>query len=178
MIPAKVANVVGLGLIGGSVALALQDRGWTVWGRDLDASRQAAAHERGVIHEVGMNADASISFVATPADESELAVAELLKNTHGVVTDVGSVKSRLVAAVASPRFVGGHPMAGSEMDGLDGADSSMFEGAIWVLTPGTSSDDTFATVAAVVNTLGAEVVVLPADRHDDLVAVISHMSHC
>jgi prephenate dehydrogenase len=177
MMSAKVANVVGLGLIGGSVALALQDRGWTVWGSDLDASRQEAALERGVIHEVGTNVEASISFVATPADESEQTVVALLQKTRGVVTDVGSVKSRLVAAVASPRFVGGHPMAGSELDGLDGADSSMFEGAIWVLTPGASSDDTFATVAGVVNTLGAEVVVLPADRHDDLVAVISHVPH-
>ena len=159
------------------MALALRERGWTVWGSDLDAGRQALALERGVIDVGGTCPDAVISFVATPADQSEAAVRMLLTQTSGVITDVGSVKARLVAAVASPRFVGGHPMAGSELDGLDGADSSMFEGAIWVLTPGGAADETFSTVAGVVNTLGAEVVVLPAERHDDLVAVISHVPH-
>ena len=159
------------------MALALRERGWTVWGSDLDADRQALALERGIIDVSGTCPDAVISFVATPADQSEAAVRMLLAQTSGVITDVGSVKERLVAAVASPRFVGGHPMAGSELDGLDGADSSMFEGAIWVLTPGGASDETFATVTGVVNTLGAEVVVLPAERHDDLVAVISHVPH-
>ena len=172
-----VANVVGLGLIGGSVALALRERGWSVWGSDVDASRQTVAVECGVIDAIGVSPDAHISFVATPADQSEATVGRLLNETVGVITDVGSVKARLVAAVASSRFVGGHPMAGSELDGLDGADPSMFQGAIWVLTPGTASDETFAIVAGVVNTLGAEVVVLPAERHDDLVAVISHVPH-
>ncbi len=159
------------------MALALRERGWTIWGSDLDADRQALALEKGVIDVSGTCPDAVISFVATPADQSEAAVRMLLAETSGVITDVGSVKARLVSAVASPRFVGGHPMAGSELDGLDGADSSMFEGAIWVLTPGNASDETFATVTGVVNTLGAEVVVLPAERHDDLVAVISHVPH-
>src|SRR5207253_638851 len=96
----------------------------------------------------------------------------------GVVTDVGSVKSSIVAACDDPRFIGGHPMAGSELEGLDGADPNMFAGAVWVLTPGPSTADaTFATAAALAAEPGAEVVALPADRHDQVVAVVSHVPH-
>lgn len=108
------------------------------------------------------------------ADEVKRALAE----TTGIVTDVGSVKGGIVASTSDPRFVGGHPMAGSELDGLDGADPEMFVGAVWVLTPEPSTaDETFAAAAAVVAELGAEVVALPADRHDQVVAVISHVPH-
>ena len=95
-----------------------------------------------------------------------------------MVTDVGSVKSGVAAAVADPRFIGGHPMAGSELDGLDGADGSMFEGAVWVLTPtGDTDDTTFSSVASVVASFGADVVAMAPDRHDQVVAVISHVPH-
>ncbi len=131
-----------------------------------------------VIDAIGLDAEASITFVATPvlalADQVKRALAE----TGGIVTDVGSVKGGIVAATDDARFVGGHPMAGSELDGLDGADASMFVGAVWVLTPqpGTA-DETFAIAAAVVAELGADVVALPAERHDQVVAVISHVPH-
>jgi prephenate dehydrogenase len=95
-----------------------------------------------------------------------------------VVSDVGSVKGPIAAAVADPRFCAGHPMAGSELDGLDGADAALFEGAVWVLTPtAETADTTFAAVARIVSDLGAEVVALPPDRHDTLVAVVSHVPH-
>jgi prephenate dehydrogenase len=69
-------------------------------------------------------------------------------------------------------------MAGSELEGLDGADGSMFEGAVWVLTPTvTTADSTFSLVAAIVAELGAEVIALPPGRHDEVVAVISHVPH-
>ena len=69
-------------------------------------------------------------------------------------------------------------MAGSELDGLDGADASMFNGAVWVLTPTAGTDDvTFAHVAGVVAELGAEVVAMAPDRHDEMVAVVSHVPH-
>jgi prephenate dehydrogenase len=105
-------------------------------------------------------------------------VKRVLAETKGLVTDVGSVKSGVAQAIDDPRFIGGHPMAGSELEGLDGADASMFEGAVWVLTPSSTTDDnTFSTVAAVVAELGADVVALPPDRHDQVVAVISHVPH-
>jgi prephenate dehydrogenase len=172
------ANIAGLGLIGGSIGLALAERGWHVSGDDLDPARVERAMSMGCVHAAGLDASAEITIVATPvlavADQVKRALAE----TDGVVTDVGSVKNSIAVAIDDPRFVGGHPMAGSELDGLDGADGTMFEGAIWVLTPtATTADTTFSAVAAVVNELGAEVIALPPDRHDQVVAVISHVPH-
>jgi prephenate dehydrogenase len=84
----------------------------------------------------------------------------------------------VVEAVGDPRFVGGHPMAGSEQEGLDGADPDLFVGATWVLTPTPATADTaYAVLAGVVASLGAEVVALPPERHDALVAVVSHVPH-
>jgi prephenate dehydrogenase len=101
-----------------------------------------------------------------------------LAQTKGIVSDVGGVKASVVDAVRNPRFVGGHPMAGSELAGLDGADETLFEGAVWVLTPSVeSSDETFEKLAKVITSLGAEIVVLDAQRHDRLVAVVSHLPH-
>jgi len=170
--------VVGLGLIGGSVALALRCRGWHVTGDDNQPGRADEALGRGILDAVGLDARAEVTFIAAPV----LAVPDLVKRalteTSGVVTDVGSTKSSVVRSIDDPRFIGGHPMAGSELEGLDGADDSMFEGAVWVLSPtATTANATFSVVAAVVAELGAEVVALPADRHDQVVAVISHVPH-
>lgn len=170
--------MVGLGLIGGSVALALRERGWHVTGDDAVAGRAEDARARGIVDAVGLDPHAAVTFLAAPVS----AVAELAKRalaeTDGVVTDVASTKGSLALAVDDPRFIGGHPMAGSELEGLDGADAAMFEGAVWVLTPtAATADATFTAVAGVVAELGAEVVALPADRHDEVVAVISHVPH-
>ena len=175
---ARRANVIGLGLIGGSVALALTSRGWTVGGDDADPGRVEAAVRMGAITAGGLDPGAAITFVATPASAVPDLVKQALAATRGVVTDVASVKGPVTAAVTDERFCGGHPMAGSELDGLDGADATMFEGAVWVLTPTpATADRTFATVARAVSDLGAEVVALPPDRHDALVAVVSHVPH-
>ena len=172
------ANVLGRGLIGGSIARALSERGWHVSGDDRDDGRAATAQERGYIAALGVDPTAEITFVATPVLTVADQVKRALGETSGLVTDVGSVKAAVVGAVDDPRFVGGHPMAGSELEGLDGADATMFEGAVWVLTPSASTaDETFSAVAAVVVELGADVVALPADRHDQTVAVISHVPH-
>lgn len=174
-----IANVSGLGLIGGSIGRALRARGWTVHGHDVDPMRLARARELGVIDAAGLHPDAAVTFVAAPVLSLPEAVRHALDHTTtGVVTDVGSVKATVAAAVSDPRFVPGHPMAGSELVGLDGADPDMFVGAVWVLTPNPgTADDTFARVASVVHALGAEVVALPPDRHDALVAVVSHVPH-
>jgi prephenate dehydrogenase len=176
---ARRANVVGLGLIGGSVARALRARGWHVSGDDLVGERSEAAARLGYVDAVGLDPDAELSVVATPVGAAPAAIARALASTSGVVTDVGSTKAAVVAAVGpEPRYVGGHPMAGSELDGLDGADPTLFEGAVWVLTPtAATADPTFARVAEVVSELGAEVVALPPGRHDALVAVVSHVPH-
>ena len=94
------------------------------------------------------------------------------------MVDVGGVKAPITAALGHPRFLGGHPMAGSELEGLSGADGDLFTGAVWVLTPtATTTDEVFTGVVSVVSSLGAEVVALPPDRHDALVAVVSHVPH-
>ena len=107
-----------------------------------------------------------------------MTVLELLEATTGIVTDVGSTKLDISRAVHNPRYVGGHPMAGSEQDGLSGADGDLFRGATWVLTPDDETDEAaFARVRAVVRSLGAEVLVLAPKTHDRLVAQVSHVPH-
>lgn len=171
------ACVVGTGLIGGSIGLALRERGWHVTGADDDSSRAARALELGALDSIGEDRDAELTFVATPVG-SIAAVASVSLANGGVVTDVGSVKASVVDAVDHPRFVGGHPMAGSEQEGVDGARADLFQGAVWVLTPTPATDDdAHALVRSVVSSLGAEVVELPPARHDALVAVVSHVPH-
>ena len=172
------ANVLGLGLIGGSICVALRDRGWVISGDDNDQGRVAEALSRGIISAAGLDPAAEITFVAVPVMAVVDQVRRALVETSGVVTDVGSVKAAVCGAIGDARFIGGHPMAGSELEGLDGADPDLFAGAVWVLTPTSgTSDAAFSTVAAIVNDLGAEVVGLDPARHDELVAVVSHVPH-
>ena len=172
------ATVVGLGLIGGSICVALRERGWLVSGDDQDPQRVTEALERGLISAAGIDAESQVTFVAVPVTAISLQVQRALDATNGIVTDVGSVKAVVTRTITDPRFIGGHPMAGSELEGLDGADGELFTGAVWVLTPTpTTSDAAFATVANIVNDLGAEVVGLDPVRHDELVAIVSHVPH-
>ncbi|MFK8024905.1 MAG: prephenate dehydrogenase [Ilumatobacter sp.] len=172
------ANVIGLGLIGGSIAVGLRERGWHVTGTDDRPDLEAAAVSRNVVDAGGLDADADITFVAVPVLGGTDAVRRALGDTSGIVTDVGSVKGPICEAITDPRFVGGHPMAGSERDGLDGADANLFESAIWVLTPDDDADDlVFAKLTGIIKSLGAEVVAISPDRHDELVAVVSHVPH-
>ncbi len=172
------ATVVGLGLIGGSLCVALRERGWLVSGDDQDPQRVTEALERGLISAAGIDAESQVTFVAVPVTAISLQVQRALDATSGIVTDVGSVKAVVTQTITDPRFIGGHPMAGSELEGLDGADGELFTGAVWVLTPTpATSDVAFATVANIVNDLGAEVVGLDPVRHDELVAIVSHVPH-
>lgn len=171
------AGLVGTGLIGGSVGRALRDAGWHVTGTDQDAERVARALELGVIDAAGTDPAAEITFVAVPVSAVPGAAREALAH-GGVVTDVGSVKAPVVAAVDHPRFVGGHPMAGSEAIGVDGARADLFDGAAWVLTPTTSTDQqAHALVHSVVRSFGADVLTLAPEQHDRLVATVSHVPH-
>ena len=106
------ANIIGTGLIGGSIGLGLRAAGWHVSGIDLDEIRADRAKELGAIDTVGLDAGAAITFVAVPVQAIPAAARRALDATSGVVTDVGSVKASVVQAVADGRFVGGHPMAG------------------------------------------------------------------
>jgi prephenate dehydrogenase len=175
------ALVVGVGLIGGSIGAALRDAGWHVLGRDLQAAGLERAIALGAIDEAAPPVgpvDVELTFVATPVGAIAAEVRRALADTPGLVTDAGSVKAPLIELMSDPRYVGGHPMAGSEQEGVDGARADLFEGRTWVLTPVEGTDgDTFARIRSVVAGFGAEVISLPPERHDSMVAVVSHVPH-
>ena len=173
--------IVGVGLIGGSIGLALRADGWQVVGVDRDEQRLADAVARGAIDRTALVDDlpaCDLAVVATPVDAAVGMVERLLAAGAGAVTDVGSVKAEIADGITDPRFVPGHPMAGSEQDGLEGASADLFSGAMWVLCPtATTDDDVFAAVRDLVASLGANPIAIPAERHDLLVAVVSHVPH-
>ncbi len=176
------AMIFGTGLIGGSVGRALTDRAWHVSGVDTGAGVAARAVELGALASVGVDHGADLVVVATPVHAAAAIIGDVLTsgawNADVVVTDVGSVKAPLVSAVDHPRFVGGHPMAGSEQVGVEGASAELFVGATWVLTPTPVTDpDAYAQVRTVLADLGANVVALDPAQHDALVAVVSHVPH-
>lgn len=172
------ANVIGTGLIGGSVGMALRQRGWFVTGEDSDPERAQQALDAGAIDATGLDANAAITFVATPVAQVVEQVGRALVRTAGVVTDVASVKGSIASAISDSRFVPGHPMAGSEQEGLKGARSELFSGAVWVLTPGeTTAEHAYTQVRTVVRSLGADVVSLLPVEHDRVVATVSHVPH-
>jgi prephenate dehydrogenase len=178
MAPSRTATLVGTGLIGGSIGLALRKAGWSVVGTDADPERAQAALAHGAVDAVGEDPSSDLTVVATPVGAIATEARRLLDAGHPVVTDVGSVKAPVVAAVGHPAFVGGHPMAGSEQEGIEAATPDLFEGATWVLTPTAATDDrAYATVRSAIVALGAEVVDLEPARHDALVAEVSHVPH-
>ena len=175
------AHVVGLGLIGASVALALQECDWSVTGVDSNAATVTAAIERGVVTNRELKPDVDLVVIATPAGVvSDVAndVLSQLTNPEVIVTDVAGVKGSIVAQVPDPRFLGGHPMAGSELRGLSGARSDLFQGSTWVLTPTDhTSPTTYSRLHGILREIGANVVAVSAPDHDRLVAIASHVPH-
>ncbi len=158
--------------------MALRKAGWHVTGIEPDAERAEAAVAAGAVDVIGGAGPCDLAVAATPPSSLAAVVQQLLDAGAAIVTDVGSVKAPVVAAVSDPRFIGGHPMAGSEQDGLTGADPELFRDAVWVLTPtGTTDDAALAEVREVVSQLGAQVIALAPERHDALVAVVSHVPH-
>ena len=170
--------------MGGSVALALRANGWTVLGADQALLAALRGKDLGAFDEV-VDLDASaevfdvdITFVAVPVLSVGEIVALALERTTGLVTDLGSVKWPVTEAIKDIRFIGGHPMAGSEQDGIDGSTATMFQGRTWVLTPNDGTSSTAYTyLHSIVSSMGALVVSVPPDRHDEIVAVTSHVPH-
>ena len=174
----KKAGIIGLGLIGGSIGLALCEEGWDVIGRDINPTRVNDAKTMGAITSEGSMKNCEVVFVATPVADIAESIHQALQEGAKAVTDVGSVKGSIVHQVDDKRFIPGHPMAGSEQEGIKGARSDLFRGAAWVLTPPEGSDDLcFEIVQSTVIALGADVVVIDPDSHDKLVAVVSHVPH-
>jgi prephenate dehydrogenase len=181
------AAVIGTGLIGGSIGLALAGLGHDVVGFDSDSERLARARELEAVGSVAADLEdaasgADVAFVALPVGAIAAAVARLLDAGVSLVTDVGSVKGPVVAEVArlcpegAARFIGGHPMAGSEQEGIDGARADLFVGAAWVVTPTpATAEGTYATLSGILRELQAEVVAVTPEDHDVLVSFVSHV---
>src|SRR5664280_2235672 len=167
---------------GRSMGLALRQRGWHVSGVDTAEGVAARAVELGAISSEGVDTRADLVVVATPVHVAADVIFDILSSTEwnprAVITDVGSVKGPLVASIDHPQFIGGHPMAGSEQVGLDGASGELFVGATWVMTPTATTDPAaYTRLRNVLADLGADVVALAPGQHDSLVAVVSHVPH-
>ena len=178
--------VIGTGLIGASVGLAAKRTGATVSGFDEDEATAEVALERGAVDEVKPTlADAlggaELAVVAVPVGRLAAQVRTVLEASAEdcTVTDVGSTKSAVCeAAAGSTRFIGGHPVCGSEARGPAHATADLFEGATWFLSPLPHSDPArYRLVHGFVGDLGAVPVAIDPGAHDRLVALTSHLPH-
>jgi prephenate dehydrogenase len=179
--------VLGVGLIGGSIGLAARERiaGAEVVGYDPDGNALAAARERGAVDRAAASVADAVDgadavFACAPVGVLPALVAEALAaaGDDTVVSDVGSTKRQIAAAVDDPRFIGGHPIAGSESAGVDSARGDLFDGADWYLTPSERSGGLlFGRLHGLLVGLGAQPVAIDAETHDRVLAAVSHLPH-
>lgn len=177
-------HVVGAGLLGTSVALAARRAGLEVWLTDLNHEHLRTASGLGAGTPAPEEGAAQLTVVAVPPDHICAAVVEALER-GGVVTDVGSVKSLPLDEVSDQvpedlltRYVGSHPMAGSERSGPLAASGALFDGRPWAVTPHVhSSAEAVALVESLARVCGAETVRLSPVEHDRAVARTSHLPH-
>ena len=178
--------VIGVGLIGGSIAVAARRRlGAFVSGVDRNPAALDLALSRGLVDRACETAaealeEADAAFVAVPVGALPEAVGRVLAAAPAgcVVTDVGSTKRAIVAAHGDARFVGGHPLAGTEHSGAAHADAALLDGATWYLTPtANTSPELYERLRALLGRLGARPERIAPDDHDRLVASISHLPH-
>lgn len=195
--PFKRVAILGLGLMGGSLGMALKSvERWgpegapVVVGWNRTAERIQEALDRGIIDVAATSAaeaatGADLIVVATPVSSiAAIVIAAAAASMPGaVITDVGSVKREIVNAIEGSvgdacHFVGGHPMCGSELAGLDAARADLYEGATWVLTPTSHTDHgAFKRLQQLIRELDARVLTVDPESHDEFVAVVSHVPH-
>jgi prephenate dehydrogenase len=174
-------GIIGVGLIGGSVGLAAGYSGWEVVGVDTpevldNATQSGAIHRASTLKEVR---EADPVVLAAPISKVTDLLGDLTP-TNALITDVASAKSAIVRRAESLklRFVGGHPMAGSQLSGVANASSNLFEGARYFLTPTSRTDpEDYREVAGFVRELGAVPTAVDPEKHDLLMAALSHLPH-
>ncbi len=179
-------GVVGLGLIGGSIGLALRDPDRLIVGYDPNEANANLALDRACVDRLGSLAEVAVAdvvFVAAPPAKvvDVLDQLKFLRGPDTVITDCTSVK-RIVAdwaeSTRDPLFVPGHPMAGHEKSGPGFASAWMFRSARWILSPlPFTQKSAINKVESLVKAMGATPLQVPADRHDRHVAVVSHLPH-
>jgi prephenate dehydrogenase len=179
--------VLGVGLIGGSIGLAVRERldSAEVAGFDpapgvLDVARERGAVDLAAASVADAVGGADACFVCAPVGALADLVAEALASADAgcVVTDVGSTKRVVAEAAADPRFVGGHPIAGAETSGVEAARADLFDGAAWYLTPGERTEGLlYERLHRILVGFGAQTIAIDPETHDRLVATVSHLPH-
>lgn len=182
--------IIGLGLIGGSIGLALRKTRAAQQVTGYDAGRGVSDHARraGVIDQsyrslADVVKGAELVILATPVGALRSILQELahVLTPGAVVTDVASTKVQVINWAeeflpSSVAFVGGHPMAGKEVSGVDAADGALFQGRVYCLTPtARTRPDAVQRVSTLVELLGARLRFLEPAEHDGLVAAVSHL---
>lgn len=184
-------GIIGLGLIGGSLARALRERrgvqNIVAVNRNTESLRKAlmdgtiTSGQNEVTSEI---LDSDIIFVCTPVKRTMQYISELSGKVRRdcIITDVGSTKAEIVDFVntmeSPPQFIGGHPMAGSEKVGYSSSFSHLFENAYYILSPcKTTSEDSIQIMTRIINGIGGIPVVLDSHDHDRITAGISHVPH-
>jgi prephenate dehydrogenase len=186
------AAIVGLGLIGGSLARDLKEKKLagkvSAYGRNME--RLKAARSMGLIDECHErfedgSADIDVAVIATPVGiiaEQARAIAPYLRR-GAIITDVGSVKGPIVAELAARlpagiSFIGGHPIAGTENSGYEASLSGLFENRACILTPVPDADaGVLERIKGLWEAVGSRVVVMDVATHDKIIAAISHLPH-
>ena len=179
------AVVIGTGLIGASLGLALTRAGHTVHLQDRTSShaRVAAGLGAGILDDPDAEAVELVVVAVPPAAIATVVLQSLQTYPRATVTDVGSVKAGVLDAlwdrdVDLSRYVGSHPMAGSQHSGPVTARADLFEGRTWVVSPHRRSrQESVQQVLALVRACGAREVVMDVDDHDAAVARVSHLPH-
>ncbi|UDY25259.1 prephenate dehydrogenase [Nocardioides sp. Kera G14] len=175
-------EIIGVGLLGTSVALACRRAGIDVLLTDVDADHVRTASGLGAGRARSAADRPQLVVVAVPPDHLGGVIASALDGSDAVVTDVGSVKAAPLASLASRpdagRYVGSHPMAGNERSGPLAASDALFDGRPWAITPHAGSDPAaVALVRELAELCGGVVVELTPAEHDRAVARISHVPH-
>ncbi|MEN8672354.1 prephenate dehydrogenase/arogenate dehydrogenase family protein [Nocardioides sp.] len=175
-------DVVGAGLIGGSLALRLASLGRSVRVVDPDPETRARARAAGLVVADDVAPEADLVVIATPLDTLAETMAHVAASAPAaIVIDVGSVKQPAARAAASAglggRHVGAHPMAGTEHTGFEHADAELLVGATWAVARGGGTEETARVVDWLTTDLEATVVLLGAAEHDRAVALVSHAPH-
>lgn len=186
------AALLGTGLIGGSIGLALRKKGLVEQIVAYDRNRNSSdrALSIGAVDQVadsleGTIRGADLIILAVPVLTTIDLLPEILSfaKSGSIITDVGSTKGSLMAAVeelipSSLFFIGGHPMAGSEESGIEGADPALLENAIYVLTPGPNTPQGIVEkLSSTLRVIGAQPIILDPLLHDRAVALVSHLPH-
>jgi len=171
--------VVGLGLVGGSIALALGARGHDREERAREGARRKGIDARDTLSEAVADADIIVAAVSTQ-ETAPLLVELSSAASRAVLTDTASLKRPVVDAArrlrADVRFVGGHPMAGSHRSGVDAASADLFRGRQWILCRTSRTDEaSLAKVSELVRGAGARPILLDAKLHDELMTWASHL---